>query len=117
MFIVYFFSCNNFGHKALDCRAYARSDHVRDRNGGSYKTSKNDYVRNKTITSCGFVDRNYNSFAPLLDYNIKCYKCNNYENISCDFRNNIINYPKQNREEDVLTKNREEFTKVWKRKQ
>jgi hypothetical protein len=34
----YCFSCNNFGHKALDFRAYVRSDHVRNRNRGSYKT-------------------------------------------------------------------------------
>jgi hypothetical protein len=47
---------------------------VRDINIGSYKTSKNDYVRNKTRSSHGFVDRNYNSFSPLLDYNTECYK-------------------------------------------
>jgi hypothetical protein len=38
LFLGYCFSCNNFGHKAIDCRAYARSDDVRDRNRGSYKT-------------------------------------------------------------------------------
>ena len=53
---------------------YARSYHVRDINRCSYKTSKNDYVSNKTRSSHGFVDRNHNSFAPLLDYNIECYK-------------------------------------------
>jgi hypothetical protein len=62
----YYFYCNNFGHKALDCRYYARSDLVRNRNRGSYKTSKNNYVSNKTNNSHGFVDRNYNSFAPYL---------------------------------------------------
>jgi hypothetical protein len=29
----------------------------------------------------------------------------------------MIQSPKQNREEDVLTKHREEYTRVWKRKQ
>jgi hypothetical protein len=69
LFLGQFFSCNNFGHKALDFRAYARSDNVRDINRGSYKTSKNNYVSNKTKISHGFVDINYNSFVPLLDYN------------------------------------------------
>jgi hypothetical protein len=69
-------------------------------------------VSNKTRSSHGFVDRNYNLFAPLLDYNIERYKCNNYGHI-----NNIRKSPKQIMEEDVLTKHREEYTKVWKMKQ
>jgi hypothetical protein len=36
LFLGYCFSCNNFGHKTLDCSNYERSDHVRDRNRGSY---------------------------------------------------------------------------------
>jgi hypothetical protein len=40
---------------------------VRDINRGSYKTVNNDFVSNKTKSSHGFVDRNYNSFSPLLD--------------------------------------------------
>ena len=51
----------------MDCKYYAGSDYVRDINKGSYKTTKNYYVRNKTRSSHGFVDRNYNSFYPLLD--------------------------------------------------
>jgi hypothetical protein len=68
---------------------------VRYRNIGSYKTSKNDYVIFKTISYHGFVDRNYNSFSPLLDYNIECYKCNKYGHIAHDCIRNIINSPKQ----------------------
>jgi hypothetical protein len=85
-------------------------------NRGYYKTSKNDYVRKKTKSSHGFVDSNYNSFALLLDYNTEFYKCNTYGNISRECRSNIIISLKQNREEDVLANNREECTKVWKRK-
>jgi hypothetical protein len=70
---------------------------VRYRNIGSYKTSNSDYVNNKTKISHGFVDRNYNSFAPLLDYNNEYYKCNNYGHIACDRRSNIIKNHKQNR--------------------
>jgi hypothetical protein len=72
---------------------------VQDINKGSYKTIKNDYVSNKTRISHGFLDRNYNSFAPLLDYNVECYKCNKYGHITHDYRSNIIN-----KEEDVLAK-------------
>jgi hypothetical protein len=32
LFIGYYFFCNNFGHKAIDCGAYTRSDHVRNIN-------------------------------------------------------------------------------------
>jgi hypothetical protein len=116
IFLRYCFSCNNFGHKEIDCRDYARSDHVRDRNRGSYKTSKDDYVRNKTKRSHGFANINYNSFSPLLDYNIECYKCNNYGHIAHYCRSSIVTPPKQNKEENILTKHREEYSNVWKRK-
>jgi hypothetical protein len=84
---------------------------VRDINRGFYKTAKNDYVSNKTRSSHGLDDRNYNSFAPLLDYNVECYKCNNYRHIARDCRSSIIKT-----EEYVLAKHKEEYTKVWKRK-
>jgi hypothetical protein len=83
---------------------------VRYRNRGSYKTSKDDYVSNKTRSYHGFAIRNYNSFAPLLD--TKCYKCNNYRHIAHDSRISIIKSPEQNKEEDVLTNHREEYTRV-----
>jgi hypothetical protein len=38
LFLGYCFSCNDFGHKALECISYARIDNVRDVNRGSYKT-------------------------------------------------------------------------------
>jgi hypothetical protein len=41
----------------MDCKYYAGSDYVRDINKGSYKTTKNYYVRNKTRSSHGFDDR------------------------------------------------------------
>jgi hypothetical protein len=115
IYLGYCFSCNNFGHKAIYCRAYARIYHVRDINRGSYKTSKDEYLGNKTKNSHGFTNINYNSFVPLLD--TECYKYNNYEHISHECRRNTIKSPKQNREGDVLTKHREEYTRVWKRKQ
>jgi hypothetical protein len=44
------------------------------------------------------------------------YGSNNYKNIALDCRRSMIKSPKQNMEEDVLTKHREEYTRVWKRK-
>ena len=90
---------------------------MRDRNRDSYKTSKNDYVSNRTKISHGFIDRNYISFAPLLDYNTDFYKCNNYGHITRDYRSNMIKSPKKNGEAYGLTKHREEYTRVWKKKQ
>jgi hypothetical protein len=78
---------------------------VRYRNKGSYKTSKDYYVSTQTKSSHGFSKVNYNSFSPPLD--IKCYECNNYGNMACDYRN-IITCPKQNKEEYSLIKHREE---------
>jgi hypothetical protein len=89
---------------------------VKKRNKGPYKTSKDGYVSNKIKSSHGFSNRNYNSFAPLLYYDIKFYKCNNYRYIEHDCRSNIIKSPKKNSEGDVLTKHREDYTRVWKRK-
>jgi hypothetical protein len=90
-FLVIVFLAINLVIKKQIVKYYGGSDHVRDINKGSHKTTKNDYMSNKTRSSHGFVDRNYNSFAPLFDYNDECYKCNNYGNIACDYRSSIIN--------------------------
>jgi hypothetical protein len=63
-------------------------------------------VSKKTISSHGFANKNYNSFFPLLDHDIECYKCNNYMQITHDYRRNIIKSPKQNKEEYFLTKHK-----------
>jgi hypothetical protein len=74
---------------------------VIDINIGSYKDTKNEYMNKKNRSYHGFVDRNYNSFDPLLDYNVECRKCNNYGKIARDCRSSIIK-----REEYILTKHR-----------
>jgi hypothetical protein len=33
-------------------------------------------VNRRYGNNCGFVNRSYNSFSPLMDKNIACYKCN-----------------------------------------
>jgi hypothetical protein len=68
---------------------------VRNKNIGPYNTSKDDYMRDKTRSSLRFTNKNYNSFSPLLDYDTKCYKCNNYGHIACEFRSGILNSPKK----------------------
>lgn len=46
----YFFSCNEYEHKAMDCRRVL--------------VRRNNFVNN-------------NAFAPLFNFNIICFKCNN----------------------------------------
>jgi hypothetical protein len=47
-------------------------------------------MRNNNRDTHGFSRRNYNSFSPLLNYNIICYNCNNFGHIEkfcrSDFR-------------------------------
>jgi hypothetical protein len=64
LFIGYCYSCNNFGHKAIHCKAYGQYN---NRNVQRYKNNR--YNTEK---------RNYNSFTPLQNFNIECKKCNNY---------------------------------------
>jgi hypothetical protein len=64
IFLGYCYSCNNFGHKAVHCKAYRKYN---PRNVQRYKNNKNDVEK-----------INYNSFSPLQEYNVECHKCNNY---------------------------------------
>jgi hypothetical protein len=64
LFIGYCYSCNNFGHKEVHCKAYGQHN---CRNDKRYKN--NEYNAEK---------RNYNSFSPLQSANSECQKCNNY---------------------------------------
>ena len=64
------YSCNNFRHKAINCRAYVRGINTWNRNG--YENFKNDDEK-----SHNEFDRSYNKFGALI-YEIECYKCNNF---------------------------------------
>ena len=64
LFIGYCYSCNNFGHKEVHCKAYGQYNR---RNVQRYKNNKYNIEK-----------RNYNSFDPLQKFNIECKKCNNY---------------------------------------
>jgi hypothetical protein len=63
---------------------------VRDINRVSYKTSKDEYVRKKN----------------------QSYKCNNYRNIAHYYRSTVVGPPKQNTEEYIFSKHKEEYSKV-----
>jgi hypothetical protein len=94
LFIGYCYSCNNFGHKAVHCKAYGQYNNI---NVQRYKNNR--YNTEK---------RNYNSFSPLQNFNIECQKCNNYGHKTRECRLpmqslKIGNPNKQNK-------------KIWKRK-
>lgn len=50
-----------------------------------------------------------------MDFNIMCYKCNNYGHTIHFCRSSFVESPTQNN--DNLGKQKEEFAKVWRRKQ
>ena len=74
IFFNQYYSCNNFGHKALKCRAYEKV----------YEYKK-DTFSNKP------KGRNNNQFVPLQRYDIECYKCNNFGHMSreCKLRKSV----------------------------
>jgi hypothetical protein len=81
IFLGYFYSYSNFGHKAIHCKSYRRHNPKNVQRSQKFNTDK----------------RNYNSFSPLQDYNMECLKCNNYvhEASKCRFSKYVkeINIP------------------------
>ena len=67
IFFGHCYSCNNFGHKSLNCRGY-----------GKFRDYKKSASGNKPKV------RNHKFFAPLQRYDIECYKCNNHGHIARD---------------------------------
>ena len=76
LFLRYCFSCHNFGNKALNYKAYRKN----------YQKSVQGYHHRNKKSSSNQRRRNYNSFSPLVYYNIGCYKCNNYGHKDSDCR-------------------------------
>jgi hypothetical protein len=93
LFIGCCYSYNNFGHKAVHCKAYGQYNH---RNIQRYKN--NNYMTEK---------RNYNLFSPLQNFNIECKKCNNYGHKTRECR-----LPMQSLKTNPNRQNK----KTWKRK-
>jgi hypothetical protein len=76
-----------FGHKAINYRANARNDYLRNRY--AYKTTKNKFLSNNSITTQGFANINYNSFASLMNFNVEYYKCNDFGHKEHDCRSSL----------------------------
>jgi hypothetical protein len=74
-FYVHIFNCDNFGHKAVNCRAYAKNKS----NYGRYLN--NSYPRR----SYEAYNRNQNSFGSLRK-EVECYKFHNYGHIAKNCR-------------------------------
>jgi hypothetical protein len=55
------YSCNNFGHKSINCRAYAKG--INTWNKSSYENPKNNYEANYPRNPREMFDRNYNSLG------------------------------------------------------
>jgi hypothetical protein len=66
LFLGHCYTCKNFGHKEINCIINEKNNYTRNMNGVNRRYGNNH----------GFVNRSYNSFSPLMDKNIVCYKCN-----------------------------------------
>ena len=73
----------NYGHKAIDCRAYARNRNTWSIN--SYENSRYQFEGNYVINIHRSFDINYNLFG-ALNYEIEFYKCNNFGHTSRNCR-------------------------------
>jgi hypothetical protein len=81
------YSCNNFGHKAINCRAYAKARNIRSKS--SYENPKNHYEDNYPRKRREAFERNFNSFG-ALGYEFECYKCNNFGHIARNCSSDLI---------------------------
>jgi hypothetical protein len=63
----YCFSCSNFGHKAINCRSYRKKN----------LKVKNYILKDKQAAN-RVKRRNYNSFEPLQEGDLQCFRCHNH---------------------------------------
>jgi len=64
----FLFSCNNFGRKAIECRAQLRNDYIGNMSRGSYKILRNAHVRNNCRSFDENVVKSYKLFSLVLDH-------------------------------------------------
>ena len=89
------YACNNYGHKAIDCRTYIRYGYNWGRN--RYESPKYHEERNYSRRSQISPNKNYNRFE-ALDYDIECYRCHNFGHIARNCRSKITSPRDQFRE-------------------
>jgi hypothetical protein len=97
IFLGHYYSCNNFGHKALNYKAYGKVHFHK-------KNTSNNYPKERK--------GNHNSFAPLQSYDIECYKCNNHGHITRECK--LMTPTENNTGKRFQDK---EQRKVWKKKE
>jgi hypothetical protein len=80
------YACNNFGHKAVNCRA-------NNRNNNNFEShTQRGYSRRPSETQ----RRSYNRFESLST-EVECYKCNNFGHVAKDCRMTVLpKEPQQN---------------------
>ena len=73
------YACNNYGHKAIDCRTCIIYGYNWGRN--RYESPKYQEEMNYNRRSQMGPNINYNRFE-ALDYDIECYRCHNFGHIA-----------------------------------
>ena len=104
------YACNNYGHKAIDCRTYTRYRNGWGRN--RYENSKYQEEENYVRRSQLAPNRNYNRFG-VLSYDIECYRYHNFGHITRDCRSRLTG------PQDLFKENKQpsEYQTNWKGKQ
>jgi hypothetical protein len=102
IFLVSCYSCNNFGHKAINCKAYAKN--------------KRNYEGHPRINHLRkpheAYNINYDNFGSLND-EVECYKCNNFGHMAKDCRLTVP--PKEPKQE--FNNHQKGPSIIWIRKQ
>ena len=88
------YACNDYAHKAIDCKTYIRSGYNW---GKRYENPKYQEERNYSRRSQIGLNRNYNRFE-ALDYDIECYRCHNFGHIARNCKSKITSPQDQSRE-------------------
>ena len=94
-FFGFFYAWNNYGHKVVDCRAYAlnRNTWSRNRHQNSRYMFEGNCVRKLQVSP----DKTHNRFG-VLNYEIECYKCNNFGHIARNCRSRFTGSSSHSRE-------------------
>ena len=99
------YSCNNYGHKAVNCRAYAWNINTWSKN--SYENSRYQLEGNSIRKPHEAFDRNYNKFGALN------YEFNNFGHTARNCRSKFTSSSGPSKETIQVPKQQ----KIWKKKQ